>query len=661
MKRLHSILCSLTAASLLVTVVPAVAQPTGVLDIVPANAWAAVVVRDLRALNNKIVAVGKDLGVPIGPGTMVGDPLTMLKGFLGAVEGLDEKGSVALVVTKVDPLDMEGLQKSMVILVPCTDPKAFLDQYAAGDEEPASEPAKEGDADKAEEPSKEEGQAAHDPDKPKLPRGVVALKVMQQDSYGAVKGNYAILAPAPEAIEAFLAAKEPIRAKMPKERAAVLEKKTDILIWLNVAEAGPAVKESVTNTIMGVMLMASMGDPAAASQAKSIVEGIGKFLDQSEDLQVGLSLNKVGMDIEVYYRVKPDTELARVMAGQQTSNESLLKGLPAEPFMVAMGMVANTSEEKVKDARESIDLLLDNPRIVEHVDAEKMKGFKETVGEFLDLAPTAKWASMSISRLPKGDDGMFGLTIVFETPQASEKWLKVLRKLTKEALALCPSEEAQKYLSKVQYNEAQKIGDAVVDEVSFDMKDLPDAEEEDIATAKKLIGKEGLMLRLAALDPDHVAIVFGGGPSRIEQIAAVAKAGKAPLGDDAGIKGVASQLPVGNRSFELYACGDTIMQVINDAAEAAGEDKPIQVEIPEIAAPLAMVGTRTGNTMQFNIFIPMKLVKGVKDVVTGAMAAKAMPMHDPSESDATEESSSGEDEAPKPRAKKSEPAQEPVQ
>ena len=111
--------CVLVMLGLLLSVVPVARAQPSVLDVIPPDAWGAVIVRDLKGLNDKVVALGQELGLPIGPGTMVGDPLTMLKGMLGAAEGLNDKGSVAAVVLKPDQLTGEALRKCVVLLVPC--------------------------------------------------------------------------------------------------------------------------------------------------------------------------------------------------------------------------------------------------------------------------------------------------------------------------------------------------------------------------------------------------------------------------------------------------------------------------------------------------------------------------------------------------------------
>ena len=98
MRHNRLILALLVLGSCLSVAGAAPAEQKTVLDVIPSDAWAAVIVRDLKGLNDKVIGVGQQLGLPIGPGTMAGDPLMMAKGMLGIMEGLNDNGSVALVL-----------------------------------------------------------------------------------------------------------------------------------------------------------------------------------------------------------------------------------------------------------------------------------------------------------------------------------------------------------------------------------------------------------------------------------------------------------------------------------------------------------------------------------------------------------------------------------
>jgi hypothetical protein len=205
-------------------------------------------------------------------------------------------------------------------------------------------------------------------------------------------------------------------------------------------------------------------------------------------------------------------------------------------------------------------------------------------------------------------------------------------------LGAVTDEDVKKVLDNVQYKaDAEKVAGMSVDHVYVDLPKIQDVDEADITAIKKIVGKDGLLVRLAALGDDHVAMLFGGGSKRVEQVAELLKKGEMPLVEDDGLKAIAPHLPKGKRFFEMYIAGDTAMKMINEVAVAAGEDKPITVEIPEIKAPLAVVGTVEKDAQRVTIFAPMKLIKGVKDVVMGVMTDKMVPTEEAPETKTTEE------------------------
>jgi len=634
MGRSGTSVCAILAVSLLLSSVPfAAAQAPAVpresvLDAIPADAWAAVVVRDLKGLDEKIIAIGQELGLPVGPGTMIGDPLMMLKGMLGASEGLDDKGSLALVLLKTEELSSEGLLKSVVLLAPCTDSKAFLEQFATStapaDEQPSA----------AKEP---EGGAETKP--AELPKGVMKISLMGKPSYGLAKGRIAVLAPEPAALRAYLKGQGSIRAALSPDRVPLVEKKLDLFIWANIAGAGPVIKDTIKSSLMGILLMASMSDPTLANQVQPLITKVENFLDEAASLQLGFSVARTGFDLDLYMQAKPDTNLAKSIATRRASETSLLINLPAEKFILALGATAETKPEEVKEGMSAINGLLDRPAVKGACDPEKLAEFRKSLDELMQLSVGSGDASLTISRLPEGDDGMIGLIFVGRMPQEAKKRLDAVRKLIAAGLAMVTDQDARKFLDAVTYKaDAEKVGDIPVDQLCFDFTKISAIGENDIAGIKKIIGKEGVVVRLAALDEKHMAIFFGGGAKRVEEVAAIVKkGGEAPLAADAGIKAVAPFLPKGKRFFEMYVCVDTLLNLINDAAMAAGEKhKPIPVEIPEIGAPLAVVGTVGKDSQQINIYVPMKLVKSVKDVATAAAAERIMPT-EPAEAPEKEE------------------------
>jgi hypothetical protein len=622
---------------------PATPQEQGsVFEYIPADAWAAVIIRDLKGVDEKVIGIGQELGLPVGPGSMVGDPLMMLKGMLGIGEGLQDKGSVALVLLKTEELNAEALSKNVVLLVPCTEPKTFLEQFAtpgAPAGEAAQGQSEEKPAAKENEKEKEKEKEGAETQPAALPKGVVKISLMGKPNYGAVKGKFAVLAPEAAAITSYLAAKGSMKSSLSPDRLALVEKKIDLFVWVNVAGAGPAVKDTIKSSLMGIMLMASMSDPTIANQVQPLIQNVEKFLEETASLQLGLAVARTGFDLDLYMQAKPDTEMAKSIAERQASETSLLINLPAEKFILAVGAASNTKPEDIKQGMTAINGFLDRPAVKNACDPEKLAEFRKILDQLMELGVGKGHTSLTVSRLPEGENGMIGMTFVGRVPKDAKKWLEDVRKLIPLGLGMVTDEDARKFLDAITYKpDAEKIGDIQVDQIAVDLTKISALDESDIAAIKRIAGKEGPVVRIAALDDAHVAMLFGGGPKRVEEVAAIVKKGEAPLASEPSLKTVAPYLPKGKRFFEMYVAVDTLLRTINDVAAAAGEkSKPIPVEIPEMEAPLAVVGTVGKDSQQINIYVPMKLVKNVKDIATAAMAEKMMPS-EPAESQEKQES-----------------------
>ncbi|MBN1491167.1 MAG: hypothetical protein JXA69_14735 [Phycisphaerae bacterium] len=616
MRHNRLILALIVLGSCLSVAWAAPAEPRSVLDAIPSDAWAAVIVRDLKGLNDKVIEVGQQLGLPIGPGTMAGDPLMMAKGMLGIMEGLNDNGSVALVLLKTDQLTADAFGKSVVLLVPCTDAPAFIEQFAT------TAPATAADT------------QASKPAAP--PEGITAIELMGKPSFAAVKGGYALVAPEPDAIVTMLKADTSIRESISPDRLALMEKQFDVVIMANVAAAGPALKDTVKNAMMTFMMMATMADPSMASQAEQLITKVDQFLNEASNLQIALALDKAGVSLDFFVQVKPDTPLAKELAACKASEKSLLRGLPADAYILAAGFPTQSSPEKTEQAKVALRGLLDKPMVKQAVDPTKLEDAKKLIDQLVDIGAHGEWSAVSLSAL-SGEAGKIGLTAVGSIPHGAEKWLRVMRDLIQTGLAMVTDEDIKPILEKFKYNaEAEKIGDAVVDQVVVDLSGIEELDEEDMAKLKTLFGEEGLLFRLAALDPDHVALLFGGGPERVAQVAALCKAGEAPLAANAGIQAIAPHLPKGNRFVEAYIAVDTLLALVKDVAPTlGGEDATITAEVPTIGVPAAVIGVVGKDTQRLTIFVPMQVITGVKDFVTTIMAEKMMPMETESQQDSS--------------------------
>jgi hypothetical protein len=148
-----------------------------------------------------------------------------------------------------------------------------------------------------------------------------------------------------------------------------------------------------------------------------------------------------------------------------------------------------------------------------------------------------------------------------------------------------------------------------IDEVHLDLSALetPEIMEQML----KVIGQDGLTLRLAVVDPTHVAVSVGGSGDLMARLIANVKLGKAPLSDDLRIRAVADYLP-GNRFAEGYVVLDRVAVMVSNISHAVGEQVQLPSSIFQAKAPLAVVTSGDTTSMHVDLYMPLEVLAALR-------------------------------------------------
>jgi hypothetical protein len=567
MKRMH-VVSTLLVVSLLVPPLavgqdtPASSSKPDVFAAVPENAWAVACVRNLAGLEKKVMAIGTKFGAPPM------SPLMMAKTMLGLTSGVDDTGDLVVVLLPLESLG--NFADKMVLLVPITDYGEFT--------------------------SLMEMQETED--------GLSTTMLQGVPMYIAQKDKHAILAPSAETAKAVLEAKGAGRKLFTKSQLERAQE-DDLSIWIN---AEPLVASDV---IAPLFAMAEKMNNPSVDQLKDF-----------KTLQVGLQISDAGVRLGFNIEVKPGSEMAKGMGSVRETSESLLTGLPAEPFVLAMGGLYTAGSSAYM--AENIGKMFDNPQITAggEVDAEKLKSVKDTISKMIE---GLRSLAISVSALPPGPDGLIGFAKVAGLEGDARACLDSFATLIENVKGgLFTDEDVNQWLKYFEYTpKAETIAGVDVDHLTVKLDQIEDIDEEDLETALKIIGKEGALLRMGAVDPHHVLTTFGGGAARFEAAAALVKEKKAPLADNPGIKKTAEALPK-KRAGEGYIALDTGLKLASEVGKI--RDEPLPFAVPEVNAPIGMASTMTSKTdQQSDIFIPMDVIMAAKDVVQAMMGMQAPP------------------------------------
>ena len=552
------------------TTAPVTTGPTDVLEAIPTNAWGFVIVRDMQALSNDAVLLGQKLGLPVPP------VLPMAKALVGLMEGVNDTGSLALVV---GPGAM-GMPP-MGLLVPVTDVGQMIGYLA---------PQDAGD-------------------------GVQQIVLMGKPTFVVPYGGFAVMAPSKEAARMLATASAGVRGKLDEVRLDVYQK-SDLFAHVELSDVLTMYRPMIE------MMIQSMS-PAPTTQPESgpaaappnPLKAVLDFVLQLNAVDVAADLDASGLMIRGFLSFLPSSNLAAQSAGQEMTDKPLLVGLPAmgEQYIVAVGSLQNQSEAVRGQMVKNLDSLLANPAVAQHIDPAQGEKLKDVVVAF---ARQVRQGSLSISALPAAAQGLIGFAWVLQVDDAAKTASLIGEAI--EMVKLLPKDEAAREdLKNIVYKpKAEQIGDLSVDHVLIDMANLPDVTDEDRARIKSVAGKDGLLVRIAAVGDNHVVVLFGGGAKRLAAVAALTAQGQSPLSTDPGIKKVADKLPT-TRAAEAYFSLDNLMQLIKSIGEAIEEPAPFEPTQVGVPAGLAISGGKAYGRL--DLFIPTELMVAVKDLAMQAM------------------------------------------
>jgi hypothetical protein len=195
--------------------------------------------------------------------------------------------------------------------------------------------------------------------------------------------------------------------------------------------------------------------------------------------------------------------------------------------------------------------------------------------------------------------------------------LELLRKVIEGYKGVFKGEEITKILSGLTCKpDAEKIGGVSVDHIALDLSkvtgDNPDAKGV-VDTIQKVLGKEGVLVRLAPAGEKYVVVSLGGGAARMEQVMKDAASGKSPLLENPGVMKDSKKLPE-KRIFELYLAVDQLLKVVKTITGSANVPGMAKID-----APLAIALSAEKNYGRLDLVLPTELIIEIKNVVLQAM------------------------------------------
>ncbi|UCG33353.1 MAG: hypothetical protein JSU68_01735, partial [Phycisphaerales bacterium] len=443
--------------------------------------------------------------------------------------------------------------------------------------------------------------------------GVSQVMLFGKPSYAVARNKALVIAPNPDSAKLLAKEGPGIDTKLkPGEKKTMAD--LDVIAWID-ATTGMKIFQPMIDEFMGAFTAAAGAEEGSlqAIQAEQMTRNINMLKEGAETINVGLSLAKSGLGLRFGVTFKPGSELAKLSSITELSTKSLLVGLPQENYILAGGIIMTA--QQAAEAIKQYEHYLGAKEIVDAIGKEKADKLAEDAKECYAMM---RGGSFSIVSLPPGPEGLIGLSIVCKVADAVQ-WKDRMQTMIEEIKNIeTENAEVSSLLRAIIYKAgADTTGDVSVDHLSLDLSAMEDVDPEDLEQITKVLGKDGLLLRVAAVSDKHVVMAFGGGQSRMSELVAHAKAAKAPLSTDAGISRVADNLPKG-KTYEYYLAVDRILGLVKNIGEAVGEDT-VPFTMAEVNAPIAMAGSGDKTYAYADVFFPMELIVAVKETAMQAM------------------------------------------
>ncbi|MCP4589335.1 MAG: hypothetical protein GY842_01190 [bacterium] len=567
MKRLLSVAVAGLLIAGVAAPLPAEASASDVLALAPADAWAVICVRNLGEMDQKLNTFIQQTNAPIP----VQNPLSMGLSMFGFISGVDSTGSVGMVV--LPGPSFQDLQARTVLLIPTNNLDELLSLLEPEEVEP----------------------------------GVCKVMIQNADVFVAHKQSHAIVGASVESVKTVLAAPANVRTSLSAHQLKAFNQ-DDVTVWLNA--------QAITT-----------GEAYAAMLP--VLQAINVNVEMLADVRtaaLSLRLEPQGIVVGGYADAKPGTPMFRGMASQKGTEGSLLVGLPRERSVLSYGAVS--SKEASAAGANMLSQMLENPQ-VQALGLDPVK-IKEVVALLEKQFERMRGVAVNVCALPEGPDGLVSMVKVVTVDGDPREVLSHTAELVASVKGgLIPQEGAAGVLDALAYRSgAETLAGVSVDHLVVDLTKAVDPDDPEteawLGQITKVLGKEGILVRLAAVGEHHVVVTFGGGAARFEQVAGLVSAGQAPLAQDGGIQRTGAQLPA-PRSAEGYLQVDQLLDLIATIARVADAQMP-PLSLGELNAPIAFGAQPVEpGGIQAVVFIPMELVIAVKDLAMGMATAIPPP------------------------------------
>ncbi len=532
------------------------------LKVVPDNALAVVLIKDLSQLDGKIAELGKKLNFPIPP------VLATVKNIAQIKEGLDEKGTVVVALipgTQTPP--------SPVVFIPVTDFDKFIGQLQSE-------------------------------------KGADGISLIQlgpgPKSPVAKKGSYAVIVlPTSESsLKDILSAKADISSQLSSVSGWLAQQ--DI-----AAVATPAGIKLGIGPIRQGLQQSQQNFPADNPQAETVKSAFQAYDNLLKSADENLTHAGIGMradkDFNLHitsrWMLKPDSVPAKSLASIKGAAGQRFNDLPAGPYVFAGGGTMEGMAEMYGS------MLAASPQMMQGLSPEQMAELQKCMQEMMQGANSMEM----VMRVPtEGGRGIYQNMIATMKVDNAAKYLERIDGTFAKMKTVLQSSKSP-FFKEYELKPVTVSGGKGL-ELSMDLSaimagSMPADNAESVKKIMEgMFGPGGKMtVTYATVDDKTIAVFYVGGAEAEKQLAAY-KSRSESLAKDAQTMKTLALLPADAQWVGVWNLSGTMAMV---KIMASAFDPDAKIPLPELPAmpPLGFAAKASGNGFETDLVVPVDVLK----------------------------------------------------
>jgi hypothetical protein len=569
--------------------------PPEVLNQIPGDAYAVVVVNNVRTLSDKAAHAATLLKLTVPP-----DLAGSLTRNFGITGGFDANSSAAIVLLKPaaghENENYFTSQPPAIFLLPTSDPKSMLEPFTPGDPDKAGITEVTNPANAA--------------------KGFVAI----------IANKWVAFAQTKDVLQAYLGRTDPMSKALTADALKAFDT-NDLVVWANVAKLTTgldAIMENAQTQFTGSMERANLAngqDAFGTAMQREIFtlafSGIRQYLKDADNGMMTLRLDDAGATLSFAGGFKANSPFGNFIAAQKAAKPISFQGLPAGNFLFA-GAFSWDSASMSKAANQVIQQIFANETISKDARSADLRKYFDAMAQMLTAVDGENF--VLVEPPPGGQSGFMHGTALIDTADP-QKLMDLQMQMVKNSAAMAAFSGTGDLKTTVDVTpDAVTVKGVKLSKTTIQFtlrtataeQPLNPASRQALAMISTMYGAEGLTSYMGVVGK-HVVVIFGSDAGNLDAAITAAQTNSDAFTRSDAIAATKDQLLANPRMVAYLPVTRWFM--LAETFIRPGAAAPFPDSITK-APPIVISGAVDGNSVTNEIYVPLNTISGIRDAIT---------------------------------------------